>query len=291
MRLHHVEVCITIGDGSRITAVYVWILIGDARTGDAQLIVHADVHARSDVVGKAGARYEIAVLFVEVNALALLKLHLFPGLLVAGSHHRSPFSEVSFPFSVCSQNILGVLVFHAVGWIQCFGLICSHIIVAGIALVGAGDVFGTEVQELCLAERVGEVCLEGMLRATGFALGEQVVELNPRYLTDVIVERIVVDMGRVGAEEIAEDEVVGALLVEESLIVDASIERSVVQILLHLVAVFEALAIDAARHLGKRMTVQLLTEGGQASRGADVAQRIEFVAQTDVTHRERLLHV
>ena len=71
---------------------------------------------------------------------------------------------------------------------------------------------------------MGEVCLEGMLRATGFALGEQVVELNPCYLTDVIVERIVVDMGRVGAEEIAEDEVVGALLVEESLIVDASIE-------------------------------------------------------------------
>ena len=117
------------------------------------------------------------------------------------------------------------------------------------------------------------------------------MELNSRYLTDVIVERIVVDMGRVVAEEIAEDEVVGALLVEESLIVDASIERSVVQILLHFVAIFEALAIDAARRLGKRMTVQLLTEGGRASRGADVAQRIEFIAETDVTHRERLLHV
>ena len=64
MRLHHVEVCITIGDGSRITSVYVWIQISDARTGDAQLIVHSDVHAWSDVVGKAGARYEIAVLFV-----------------------------------------------------------------------------------------------------------------------------------------------------------------------------------------------------------------------------------
>ena len=52
------------------------------------------------------------------------------------------------------------------------------------------------------------------------------MELNSRYLTDVIIERIVVDMGRVVAEEIAEDEVVGSLLVEESLIVDASIERS-----------------------------------------------------------------
>ena len=69
-------------------------------------------------------------------------------------------------------------------------------------------------------------------------------------------------MGRVGAEEITEDEVVGALLVEEPLIVNASIEGSVVQILLHFVAIFESLAIDAARHPGNRMTVQLLTEGG-----------------------------
>ena len=39
------------------------------------------------------------------------------------------------------------------------------------------------------------------------------------------------------------------------------------------------------------MTRNLLVEGGQTSRGTDVAQRIEFVAQTDVTHGEWLLHI
>ncbi len=39
------------------------------------LIVHSEVHCRSDAVGEAGARYEIAVVLVEVVALALLKFH------------------------------------------------------------------------------------------------------------------------------------------------------------------------------------------------------------------------
>lgn len=39
------------------------------------------------------------------------------------------------------------------------------------------------------------------------------------------------------------------------------------------------------------MACNFLVEGGQSCRSADAAQRVEFVAQTDVAHRERLLHI
>ena len=110
-------------------------------------------------------------------------------------------------------------------------------------------------------------------------------------MTDIVVERIIVGVRRVGAEKIAEDEIVRALLVEESLIIETSVEGGVAHILLHLIAVFESFAVDSACHLRERVTRNLLVEGGQTSRGTDVAQRIEFVAQTDVAHGERLLHI
>ncbi len=63
-----------------------------------------------------------------------------------------------------------------------------------------------------------------------------------------------------------------------------SVEGGVAQILLHLIAVFDSLAVDSACHLREWVTCNLLVEGGQASRGADVAQRIEFIAEADVAH-------
>ena len=125
----------------------------------------------------------------------------------------------------------------------------------------------------------------------GLALREKIVELESRHMTDIVVERIIVGVRRVGAEKIAEDEIVRALLVEESLIIETSVEGGVAHILLHLIAVFESFAVDSACHLREWVTRNLLVEGGQTSRGTDVAQRIEFVAQTDVTHGERLLHI
>ena len=110
-------------------------------------------------------------------------------------------------------------------------------------------------------------------------------------MADVVVERIVVSVRWVGAEEIAENEVVRALLVEKSLIIDASVEGGIAQILFHLIAIFESFAIDSACHLCEWMACNFLVEGGQSCRSADAAQRVEFVAQTDVAHRERLLHI
>ena len=138
---------------------------------------------------------------------------------------------------------------------------------------------------------MGEVGLECMFRAACLALREKIVELESRHMTDIVVERIIVGVRRVGAEKIAEDEIVRALLVEESLIIETSVEGGVAHILLHLIAVFESFAVDSACHLRERVTRNLLAEGGQTSRGADVAQRIEFVAQTNVAHGEGLLHI
>ena len=62
-------------------------------------------------------------------------------------------------------------------------------------------------------------------------------------MADVVVERIVVGVRWVGAEEIAENfRVVRALLVEKSLIIDASVEGGIAQILFHLIAIFESFA-------------------------------------------------
>ena len=77
-------------------------------------------------------------------------------------------------------------------------------------------------------------------------------------MADVVVERIVVSVRWVGTEEIAENEVVRALLVEKSLIIDASVEGGIAQILFHLIAVFESFAVDSACHLREWVTRNLL---------------------------------
>ena len=130
MRLHYVEVCITIANGGRITAVNIRVKVGNSRTGDAHAVVHTEIHAWSDGVRDAGARYEIAVIFIKIITLTLFKLHFLPGLFVSGSQHGSYLSEVSLPFCIGGKNVLGVLILHTVGRVQRLSFICRHIVVA-----------------------------------------------------------------------------------------------------------------------------------------------------------------
>ena len=178
MALLHVQVGVAVGDAGRVTAVHVWVQIGDARTGDAHAVVHADVHTWGYAVGEAGARHQIAVVSLEVIALTRFIFSLFPGVLIAGSCLGTNLAKGALPLGVGCQDVLGVLILHTVVGVQGLALVGGYVVVLGVRLVGAGYVLGSVVEGLRRAELLGEVGLQGVLCGSGVALGEQVVELD-----------------------------------------------------------------------------------------------------------------
>ena len=113
VRLLHVEVAVSVGYRRIVHATLnVGVKIGDAGARDAHVVGQSDVLRGCEVVGQAGRGHEVAVVCMEVGAVAEHILHALPGVLVAHTGLRAELPERSRILGIAGEDVVEVFIVH-----------------------------------------------------------------------------------------------------------------------------------------------------------------------------------
>ncbi len=221
MRFLRLQVWVTIGQGCGVRTVHVGIQITDTRTRDAHIVGQSDIRCRGNVVRQVGRRYQIAVIGLEIVAITQMVVNVLPGLFVAQTSLGAPFPELADKFCIAGQNTVVVVVQRT----EVFAIYISQIIL-GIRCGFAVAELQTGIQGGALAQRSGVVGLEDMVGGALFVLRETIGQIHPSGIVRQDVKLAVILIVRGGVSQlVGQCQTAGALLVEESLVVQTSVER------------------------------------------------------------------
>ena len=284
--LLHVEVRISVTEGRRVGSVHVGVQVGNARTGDAQVVAQADVLGHGGTPLDAGTRDQAAVIHAERLLLGGRVVGL-PGVLIADTALDPELSE--------SAGILGIDGADAV--VEVVSQIAEGIVdeIAAVPEIGRlvggivpVDVFCAGIDGLAFADGGGEIGLDrvaqGVLQAVGPAVGE--VEALGRGPAEGIAG---VHDRRAAVELIGQGEVPARRIGPEVLVVGSGAD--VVAGILGVRRAVVRERVAGHGHFRGRSAGGGHAEAHQAGRGGDQVQGVDLVTGIDRAHHHGHVHV
>ena len=211
-------------------------------------------------------------------------LYVLPGVLVAHASLHAEFVEGAGIFAVACEDRVLVFILAARGGI---------VDVLQIVLrVGGGVVqlqLASEAQRLSCSDGHGVVHLEGVARRLVLVLRVAVGQVHDGRLGIKEVGHL--RLGRTVLQLVGQCQRLGVVLIEEALVVEASVERGARVLHLRRAVVAEAVAVGRSAHLGQRGASGLHRHRVHLCREVQHAHRVDLVAQRQASHRERGLQV